>query len=271
MRFIMIGFILFLTRTSLHSQNKFDKSTPLNGISRITGQFEWGDVTIKNWNGTELKVIGTLSVNLGENNDAFSLEFERKGGMLEIHSTIKDWKSLPQYLTIFQGEEQKYFKVGSENNIDWPSIKKKHGEAGHYYSVGILVDIDLTILVPVNQELDVTTKYGSLEVLECKNPIKLKSIYGHLIADLSSRDAIQSCNLESTYSFVDVSIPAGGEYDLSIITNYGQIYSDLDIKINENLSIDKIFESKVVGDINNGGAPLSIQATYNNVYLRRKI
>lgn len=271
MKAITTGSVLVLFGTVLFSQSNFDKSWPLSGINKIKAQFEWGDITVKNWNGNELKVIGMVSVNLGENDDAFALEFDRNGDVLEIHSTIKDWKSLPQYLTIFKGAEKSYIKVGSENNIDWPSIKDKHREAGQSYSVGILVDIKLTILVPAVQELIMTTEYGSMEVLACKNPLNLKSIYGHLIATLDARQGKYPCNLESTYSFVDVSIPDDAEYELSLLTNHGQIFSNFDIDIDYNSSIDKIFESKVAGHINNGGAPLSIQATYDNVYLRKKI
>jgi hypothetical protein len=270
MRFIIIGFTLILVGTSLFGQNQVDKSISLAGISRIAGQFEWGDVSLKNWDGNELKVIGTVSVNLGENNDAFSLEFDRKGDVLEIQSTIRDWKYLPQYLAIFQGAEKKYVKVGSEKSIDWTAIQKQHGEAGHSYSIGVIVDIQLTVLVPATLELNMTTEYGSMEVLDCRNPLNLKSIYGHLIADLNTPSSDHPCNFESTYSFVDVSLPINASYDLSLMTNYGQIYSDLSIKINQNKSIDKIFESKIVGNINHGGAPLSIQSTYDNIYLRKK-
>ncbi len=263
--------VLILCTYQVYSQNSIDQSITLAGIDKIDAKFEWGDVVVKNWDGPDLRIVGDISINLGENNDAFVLDIEKQDETLIINSTIKDWKSLPKYMTTYSGQEKVIIKVGTEKDVDWQDIKNRYGEVGNSYSFGVLVDIKLTVLVPVQPVLDIQSEYGSLEVVACSNPMNLKSIYGHLIADLDNRNAGKDCKLESTYSFVDVSIPENSGYDLTLETNYGEIYSDLNIQIDKTKSIDKIFETRVIGDLNNGGASLDIQATYNNVYLRKKI
>ena len=80
----------------------------------------------------------------------------------------------------------------------------------------------------------------------------------------------EDCQFESTYSFVDVSCPPNAGYNLLLETNYGQVYSNLDLNIDKKGSVDKIFESKIIGTLNNGGSPLQIKATYSDIYLRMK-
>lgn len=254
----------------LVAQNQIAKSVNLSGVEKIEAEFQWGDVSVRNYEGTELRIEGTVSINQGEDDDAFLLDVTKEGDLIKIVSTVRDWKSLPQFLTIRNGQEKTYIKVGDSKNVDWRKIKQEYGDVGQSYSLGAIIDIDLTVLVPEEPYLELKSEYGSLEVVACKNRMELKSIYGHLIADLSDRDKDQDCNLESTYSFVDVTLPEASNQNITLETNHGEIYSDLDIDIDEEKSVDKIFESKVIGALNRGGTPLHVKATYNNIYLRKK-
>ena len=80
--------------------------------------------------------------------------------------------------------------------------------------------------------------------MECENPLDLKSIYGHLIAHLGHRKGKCDCNLKSIYSFVDVSVPESSDFGLALETHYGKIYSDLDITINTDRSINGFLKVK---------------------------
>ncbi len=270
MKFYIVLFCVFIGGFHVFAQNNFNRSIALEGINKIEGDFEWGDIVVKNWDGNDLKIAGNVDINLGESNDAFVLDAEVRGDALLIRSTIRDWKSLPKYVTVRKGQEKVMIRVGDQDDIDWQAIKAEHGEEANSYSVGVLVDIKLTILVPVRPAIKIQTGFGSLEVVDCENQMDLKSIYGHLIAQLGHRNNKSDCNLKSVYSFVDVSIPENSDLSLTLETHFGRIYSDLDITIDTGRSINRIYESKVVGNLNNGDNSLNLQAIYSNIYLRKK-
>lgn len=271
MKNIFTLFIMVIASLPATSQKIIDESFSLNGIQIIEGDFEWADVVIKNYEGSDIRISGEVLINLGENNDAHQLKIERQGNVLQIKSEIKNVKSLPQYLTIYKGGQEIYVKLKDRKEVNWNEIKEVHGaDAGERCSVGVLIDVKLTILVPSQPSLKVHTNYGSIEMLECRNPLDLKSTYGHLVAALSSAPDKNACSLKSTYGFVDVAVPDDTGIDLSAHTNHGEIYSNLDWGVNVDESINDIYNSKIVGLVNKGGKKVEVEALYDNVYLRRK-
>ena len=267
---LIVSLLIYCFITQVSAQDGFERKINLQGIQKVEANFEWGDISVKNYNGSELQIVGNVSINLHENDDAFKLDIVRENGAVKVSSGIEDWKDLPQYVTLYQNGQKIYERVGDPKNMDWNDIKSKYQDAGGSYSFGPLIEIELTLLVPEDLPLSIETEYGSLEVLDCKNPLALKAIYGHLLAEFSDRSGDEDCSLESTYSFVDITLPSDSKYNLTLQTNFGEIYSDLDFNINKEKSIDKIFESKVVAALNRGGAPLQVSAKYNNIYLRKK-
>lgn len=269
MKFFLYIFLLVGIH-GVYAQNNFNRTVDLKGIQKIEADFAWGDVLIRNYEGSEIQVLGNVSINLHENDAAFTMDFTRNEGVLRISSGIKDWKKLPHYVTFYQNGQKTYEKVGNPDEVNWDQIKSKYKEAGNSYSFGPLIEIQLTIMIPEDLYLDIETEYGSLEVMDCKNPLALKAVYGHLVAEFTDRPVTKDCSLESTYSFVDISLPSSAKYDLTLQTNFGEIYSDLDFNIDKTKSTDEIFESKVIAAMNNGGASLEVMAKYNNIYLRKK-
>ena len=264
--------LIFLVNWSFYAlcQQMIDESYSLNGIKSISGDFEWADVIVKNYGGSELKISGEVLINLGENNGAHQLQVDRNGDVLQIHSSIPEVKSLPKYLTIYKGGQEIYIKVKDQGKVDWQEIKRIHGvEAGERCSIGTLIEVKLTLFVPQEPALDFETKYGSMEMIDCPNRMKLVSTYGHLVATLSNRSTNEA-SLKSMYSFVDLSVPDNTGLELSAHTNHGEIYSNLDWGIDRTHSIDDIYDSKIVGRVNQGGKKVAVVAKHDNVYLRRK-
>lgn len=78
-------------------------------------------------------------------------------------------------------------------------------------------------------------------------------------------------SLYSAYKDVDVSIPSDTKSNIQVVTDFGNIYSDLEVNVDlENSISGDILGSKMVGNINQGGVDIIVQATYGNVYLRGK-
>ncbi|NND35273.1 MAG: DUF4097 family beta strand repeat protein [Saprospiraceae bacterium] len=262
--------LFLLCFANVFAQLNIDESHSLAGINNIKGNFEWSNITVESYPGNELKITGEVFINLGENNDAYQLKVDRVDDVLQIRSDIKDVKSLPKYLTIYKGGEEIFIRIKDRKEIDWREIKRIHGiDAGEKCSMGTLIDIKLTLLVPEGPQLELETKYGSIEMIECANSMNLKSTYGDLIAALPDLTQAES-SFKSTYGFVDLSVPDNTGVDLSAHTNHGEIYSNLDWGIDTRQSVNEIYNSRIVGPVNRGGKKIDVEALYDNVYLRKK-
>ncbi len=113
-------------------------------------------------------------------------------------------------------------------------------------SWGTDIDIFLEIKVPKNIETKILSVYGTIEV---------KDFSGPLIA-------------ESTYGGVDAALTEKLVGDLKATTDYGQIFTNLDFKINGGE-----FENfhTVVSAKPGKGPRYSFESKYGNVYLRKSL
>ena len=53
-------------------------------------------------------------------------------------------------------------------------------------------------------------------------------------------------------------------------SNWGELYTDMDIAIDEGEDGMKEYSSKVSGKINGGGVEVDLSSAHGNVYLRKK-
>jgi len=73
-------------------------------------------------------------------------------------------------------------------------------------------------------------------------------------------------SLYSVYGLVDVTLPASTKTDVHLTSQYGDMFTDFDIKVGAD---SKISSSRVQGKINGGGPELRVNSTYQSVYLRK--
>lgn len=263
---ILIALVL-VSISFLSAQRTIDEVQSVSGVEEISMDVMWGDVEIKKSTDGQLHVKGKVSINRGENNDAFDLNVQKSGRVLSIKSNIKDMENLPRYTTIHKNGREYYFRIPPGEDFDWSVIPDslETGKQG-WTSNGVLTDISLTILVPEEVQLQVESTYGNLRLTEVTNDMEIKNTYGHIEAALPR--VPNNCTLESVYSFVDVSIPSSAKSDLKLQTNYGEIYSNVDFTVDKGASKWAAFENRVVAALNGGGPTLDLTATYNNIYLR---
>jgi len=117
----------------------------------------------------------------------------------------------------------------------------------------------------MENEIEVSAQYNSVELENVSGPLTIRSIYGHVEATLGAivKDPI---SIVSVYGYVDVSIPAATKANLRMDTSYGEILVDPKFKID--------FESsdgdRVSGKLNGGGVNIDLSCNYGKVYLRQK-
>lgn len=123
----------------------------------------------------------------------------------------------------------------------------------------------------MNGEIEISVNYGDLYLDNVTGPLAIKTVYGDLETKFGTVSQSNAMSLVSVYGHVDVSMPASTKADLQVSTNYGALYSDMDIKVTTkgaNGRMKSISSKKVNGTINGGGVEINLSAMYDDVYLR---
>lgn len=233
---------LFLTLSSF-AQTAVNKSIPVSAGQKINMHFDYPElVRVSTWDKNEISIQGSVSINGGENDDAFVLERSTSGNLISIESRINGLKSLPQRITVNQGDQKIVFKT----KADYRKYCDENGKNFNSMSTGVDMDIILEIKVPQNVETRVESVYGMVEIKQFTGPLVV----------------------EATYGGVDAALIEKSTGELVAETNFGQIYSNLDVKLLGNNMREKDFHTYVSAKPGNGPR-YSFESKYGNVYLRK--
>ncbi len=123
----------------------------------------------------------------------------------------------------------------------------------------------------MENEIEVSAQYNSVEMENITGPMTVKSIYGHVEADFQT-NVKNPISIISVYGYVDISIPETTKANLRMDSSYGEIFvaPELKIEMNSEGSMVK-YSDRVQGKLN-GGGPLNIDlsSNYGKIYLRKK-
>jgi hypothetical protein len=128
--------------------------------------------------------------------------------------------------------------------------------------------------------LDVSMLYHKVRLDNVTGPLAVNAVYADVIASFDSAPT-EEVRLHSTYSDVDVTLPASTAADLRLSTAYGAMYTDFDIVVKSNTikegndrsdcgKCDRVKPGQLNGTINGGGPLIALTATYDNLYIRKK-
>lgn len=226
------------------AQTPINKTYPVKAGQTIHFHFDYPElVRISTWDKNEVSIQGTVSINMGENDDAFELVQSETADGLYIENRIRNMKNLPHRVTIVEGGKKMVFRTKEE-------YKKYVNENGKKYDVmswGLEMDIMLEIKVPRNRVTVVESVYGMVEVKDFTGPL----------------------TVEATYGGVDAALLESATGELVVETNYGQIYSNLDTKFTGDGYREKNFYTWVQAKPGQGPR-YSFESKYGNVYLRKQ-
>jgi hypothetical protein len=232
-----------LIAASASAQTIVSKTVPVQKGQKIKMRFDYPElVKVSTWDKNEISFVGRVSINDGENDDAFRLDVNTSGTEVSLRNEIKDMDKLPHRITIVRDGE----KITFRNEAEWRKYREEHGGRNSMMNNGIDMDIQLEIKVPKNTETFVESVYGVVEVKDFTGPITVEATYGGIDASLA----------ESTLG------------ELIAETNYGHIYSNLNVKFNNTNMRDEDFHTLV--SVKPGTGPrYSFESKYGNVYLRK--
>ena len=226
-----------------YAQTKVDRTIPVQAGQTILMNFDYPElIRVTTWERNEISIQGEVSINGGENDDAFVLENSVNGKVIKINSEIKDLKNLPERITIMRDGQKIIFRDKAEYN----KYQAAHGKGYNSMSWGPDIDIQLEIKVPRNMETQIESVYGMVEIKNFTGPL----------------------TVESTYGGVDAALVEKSIGELTAETNYGEIYSNLDVKFGGDQDRDKAFYTFVSAKPGNG-PKYNFESKYGNVYLRK--
>lgn len=225
------------------SQTAINKTVPLRTNQQVRMHFDYPElIRVSTWEKNEISIQGSVSINGGENDDAFELIVDTQGNYVDIRNRINHMEDLPQRITVMDGGEKLIFR----NKSEWRKYREENPGSHSTINQGVDMDILIDIKVPKGVETLVESTYGIVEVKNFTGPLTVAATYGGVDAALVERNT--------------------GE--LIAETNYGQIYSNLDLKIDAGNTREEDFHTYVSARPGTG-PHYRFESQYGNVYLRK--
>lgn len=122
----------------------------------------------------------------------------------------------------------------------------------------------------VESELEIKSVYNDIHLENVTGPVTVNTVHGDIDALFTTLNQNSPTSLASTHGHVDVTLPSTSKANLTLATNWGEIFTDMDIKIDTSSDMRKISSQTVKGTINGGGVALYLSSTHGNIYLRKK-
>ncbi len=240
---IAVLILALVTPAKHYAQRVINESIPVKAGETLSMHFDYPKIVrVSTWDQSEISIQGTVRINGGENDDAFVMESSKEGSVIDVRSEIKDLKNLPQRITIMHENKKIMFRDEAE-------LRKFQAENGTSYqrmSWGPDIEIVLEVKVPRNIPTNIESVYGMVEVLNFSGPLMVEATYGGIDASLTEKSV--------------------GE--LTAETNYGQIYTNLDIAFTGDKVTSRDFYTFVSAKPGQGPR-YSFESKYGNVYLRK--
>jgi hypothetical protein len=259
-------FIALAMPCLISAQNNFSKSYPLQSSKTLKLEFQYGDISIEKYSGSELLIEGNIYVNGQSGVDNFKFASNQTSSSLNIKAEA-DFDDVEPRLTIVKNDGTRISKSGKNFNLNGYSDE----EGVEKVINGVDVDAKFTIKVPSNVNLEVYNTYGDVSISEYWDKMNIHSTYGSVDLILNNPPAQPNFKASSTYSEVDLTLPQTANASLRMTTGFGQIFTDMKLETEtrpqsegcENGEDIKAILNKAAGSIN-------LDARYSNIYLRKK-
>ena len=107
--FILVLLIALVLPEEAYTQTPLSHTIPVRGSQSIEMHFDYPElIRVSTWDGPSIEITGTVSINGGENDDAFIVEHERVGDVVKVHSRVSNIKQLPHLTSL----EHQYRQAG---------------------------------------------------------------------------------------------------------------------------------------------------------------
>lgn len=226
---------------SATAQTTVNRNYPVKTGEKVALDFDYPKIVrISTWGKNEVSVTAKVSINNGENDTAFVLEGKMTDGVLSIRNLIKNMDKLPRMYTVTEGGKKTVFR----SKEDYREFNAKSGNTHRMTSEGVDMEITIDIKIPDNIATDVKAKYGIVEMVGFNAP----------------------ATVNATYGGIDATVTAASTGKLQATTSYGQIYTNLDLKLTD--KTEKDFFTSITAEPGKGPSYI-LKSTYGNLYIRK--
>lgn len=243
-----------LAALSLSAQTDVDRqSVSLNGVEHVSIYASFSSIVLSEGTGSEVEVEHSVVVNGKQEALQHELSIKKNGSTLEVRELSPTFSDLKKrFPKGFSAQDNHY-----NGNMDNPSKTT--------------IESFLKLKIPAGVTVEVETEYGSIHATNIAGLKKAYAEYGGVTVVLNAKSKVTDLDFHSHYGAVDVTLAKNARADLKLTTEYGELYSDFDIKVNADRSKEENFLQRLVGTVGGGGRSISCKAPYGNVYLRQGI
>lgn len=246
---LSIALVILGVSTTL-AQTKINETFNVKSFDELTLIFEYPElVQIKVWDGDEVKIEGTVDIQGGALDEDFEIKGSSKNGTFTIQSSIKDLKKKRSNYSVYthrddddDDDDNTSVTVSSRGTTINVGSRK-----GGSYRNGINISIELVVTIPQNMKVDLNARYGLVEVLESPETLAVDARYGGVDVRINESESL--------------------EFDAS--TQWGQIFTNLDVPIKMGGDDGMGKWMKARASLKQGNNKLSVESQYGNVYLRK--
>jgi len=122
----------------------------------------------------------------------------------------------------------------------------------------------------VSTEIEASTKHNAIFLENITGPVTINTVHGNVDAIFTAVNQASPTSIISAHGLIDVSLPPNTKANLTMDSNWGELYTDMTIEIEKSEDGLKTYSSNVKGTLNGGGVSLNLSSAHGSVYLRKK-
>ncbi len=129
------------------------------------------------------------------------------------------------------------------------------------------------VIENISEEVEADCHHHDILMKDVTGPTIVNTIYGKIRAEYEKKTPQHDMTLHSHYGDIEFRVPAYAKADFRLQSSYGDMYTDLDLELEEQptkLKDSKCEADRIAGKLNGGGVLITIRATYDDIYLRKK-
>lgn len=232
------------------SQTSISETFDVKDFDELDLAFEYPEIVrIKVWDQPQVKIEGTVDIQDGEFDEDFELRTRKVGNRFGIESKINNLSKHKRMVVWSDNDDDDDDDDGGRTVVTSDkgvNIYTGSGKSSRFRN-GLFISIELEVTIPKDMLVTLDARYGIVEVLESP----------------------KSLTVDARYGGVDVMISESQSVELDAKTQWGQIFSNLDIplEVGGNDMIGKWMKAHAA--LKRGDNRLSVESQYGNVYLRK--
>ena len=122
----------------------------------------------------------------------------------------------------------------------------------------------------VSAEIEASTKHNAIFLENVTGPVTINTVHGNVDAIFTTVNQASPTSIISAHGLIDVALPSNTKANLSMDSNWGELFTDMTIEMEQSEDGLKSYSSNVKGTINGGGVSIKLSSAHGNIYLRKK-